>query len=147
MIGVSSGRSDISSEEYARVRIHGNHAFSVLAAHTLDHHPSLFVLVRDPHSHSSYTEESVTQHVLKQLHSINPAEHSTGAFWISWARFLRYFSSITISTYDSEHFDVREQGKFTSSSTQWIVSYRFHLPKYTYMHTLFLFFDHFVSRF
>jgi hypothetical protein len=129
LIGASSGRTSISREEYAHVHIHGNHAFSVLAAYAFANSSSRFVLVRDPHSRSDYTEDSLTEGVLKQLRLINPARRSNGAFWISWPRFLRYFSSITISTYNNDHFDIREQGKFTCSSTENITSYRLHVSQ------------------
>lgn len=132
LIGVSSSGTGISSEEYASVRINSNHAFSILAAHSLGNASSRFVLVRDPHARSNYTETSITESILKQLREVNPTHRSTGAFWISWPRFLRYFSSMTISTYRSEYFDVRELGQFTTSSTQWIMSYRLYIPKYVY---------------
>ncbi|CAF4044824.1 unnamed protein product [Rotaria sp. Silwood2] len=80
LIGTSSGGTGVSSEEYARVRIHNNHAFSVLAAHALSNGLSRFVLLRNPHSYSNYREESVTESVLRQLRSVNPAHRSTGAF-------------------------------------------------------------------
>ncbi|CAF2875222.1 unnamed protein product [Rotaria sp. Silwood2] len=80
LIGTSSGGTGVSSEEYARVRIHNNHAFSVLAAHALSNGLSRFVLLRKPHSYSNYREESVTESVLRQLRSVNPAHRSTGAF-------------------------------------------------------------------
>ncbi|CAF1657448.1 unnamed protein product, partial [Adineta ricciae] len=70
-----------------------------------------------------------TEAVLKQLRAINPAQRSTGAFWISWSRFLRYFSSITVSTYKSSDFDVREAGRFSRSSIDDVLSYRFHVPQ------------------
>ncbi|CAF1153609.1 unnamed protein product, partial [Adineta ricciae] len=129
LIGASTGGTGISRDEYARVHIHGNHAFSILAAHTLVDSSSRFVLVRDPHSRSEYREDEVTESVLKQLRTINPARRSTGAFWISWSRFLRYFSSITVSTYKSSDFDVREAGRFSRSSTDDVLSYRFHVPQ------------------
>ena len=130
LIGTSSGVTGVSSDEYARVHIHKNHAFSILAAHALGGASSArFVLVRDPHSHSEYQEDAVTESVLKRLRSVNPAKRSTGAFWISWPQFLRYFSSITISTYNSDHFDLREQYKFTRSSTENVMAYYFHVPK------------------
>jgi hypothetical protein len=129
LIGTSSGGTGVSAEEYASVHINRNHAFSLLAATTLNTEPFRFVLVRDPHSHSRYAEDSVTGSVLQQLCAFKPTDRSTGAFWISWPRFLRYFSSITISTYNSDHFDIRERGKFTRSSTDYVTSYRFHVPK------------------
>ncbi|CAF3878990.1 unnamed protein product [Rotaria sp. Silwood2] len=142
LIGVSSGGTGVSSEEYARVNIHDNHAFSVLAANALGSKSSRFVLVRDPHSHSDYREKSVADSVLKQLHLVNPAQRSTGAFWISWPRFLRYFSSLTISTYDSDLFDIREQGKFTQSCTQSVMTYHFHVPKTSFINISLIYHRH-----
>ncbi len=129
MIGTSSGGTDVSPEEYASVHINRNHAYSLLTAHTLSIKPHRFLLVRDPHSHSRYAEDAVTETVLKQLRAFNSADRSTGAFWISWPRFLRYFSSITISTYSSDNFDIRERGRFTRSSTDHVTSYCFHVPQ------------------
>ncbi|CAF3941195.1 unnamed protein product [Rotaria sordida] len=133
LIGVSSGGTGVSSKEYARVHIHNNHAFSILAVHALGSKSSRFVLVRDPHSHSNYREESVTESVLKQLRLVNPARRSTGAFWISWPRFLHYFSSLVISTYNGDLFDIREQCKFTRSSTENVTTYHFHVPKTSFV--------------
>ncbi|CAF1219075.1 unnamed protein product [Rotaria magnacalcarata] len=129
LIGVSSGGTDVSSEEYVDVHIHKDHAFSLLAASALRSVSHRFVLVRDPHSHSTYREELVTESILKQLRAVNPEKRSTGAFWISWPRFLRYFSSITISHYNSDHYDMREEGKFTLSSTQKVITYNLHVPE------------------
>ncbi|CAF1007734.1 unnamed protein product [Rotaria sp. Silwood1] len=129
LIGVSSSGTGVSSEEYARIHIHENHAFSILAAHAFANDSTRFVLVRDPHSRSNYTEELVTESVLAQLRLVNAARRSTGAFWISWPRFLRYFSLITISTYNSDHFDIRQQGQFTQSATQCVATYHFHVPQ------------------
>jgi hypothetical protein len=97
--------------------------------HKLSIKPHRFVLVRDPHSHSHYAENAITGEVLKQLRAFYPTDRSTGTFWISWPRFLRYFSSITISTYNSDNFDLRERGRFTESSTDYVTSYRFHVPQ------------------
>lgn len=129
MIGTSSGGTGVSSEEYDRVRIHKNHAFSILDAHVLPGHPSRFVLVRDPHSQSSYQEGAVTENILQQLYLVNPARRRTGGFWISWSRFLRYFSSITISHYNSDYFDIREEGRFTKSPTEYVKVYYLDLPR------------------
>jgi hypothetical protein len=129
LIGTSSGGTGVSPEEYASVHINRNHAFSLLAAHTLNIKPYRFVLIRDPHSHSAYAEDSVSGSVLQELRSFKPTDRSTGAFWMSWPRFLRYFSSITISTYNSDNFDIRERGKFTRSSSDYVTSYRFHVSK------------------
>lgn len=129
LIGTSSGGTGISSEEYTSVHIHRNHAFSILTACTLTIKPYRFVLVRDPHSHSNYAEDVITGTILQQLRAIKPTDRSSGAFWISWSKFLRYFSSITVSTYNSEHYDIRERSKFTQSATDYVTSYRIHVPK------------------
>lgn len=133
LIGASTSDTGISREEYARVKIRGHHAFSILAVHKLSAHDVVgdsrqFVLVRDPHSHSHYREESITDSIIGKLRAINAARRSTGAFWISWPKFLNYFSSITISTYDPNHFDIREQGTFTRSPTERVASYRLDVP-------------------
>ena len=71
----------MSSEEYARVHINKDHAFSILATHALGGASSArFVLVRDPHSHSNYREAAMTDSILKRLRLVNPADRSTGAF-------------------------------------------------------------------
>ncbi|CAF4551610.1 unnamed protein product [Rotaria sp. Silwood2] len=129
LIGASSGRNDVSAEEYSLVGIQNNHAFSILAAYTFSDCSSRFVLVRDPHAHSNYTDKYVTSTILDRLRLINDTPRSSGAFWISWSIFLRYFSTITISTYNEDHFDIRHEGKFTCSSTQHIPSYRFHISE------------------
>lgn len=129
LIGASTGVQDITAEEYARVHIHRNHAFSLLAVATLTSEPHRYVLIRDPHSYSEYSEDSITPQILEQLNQEKSANRSTGSFWISWSRFLRYFSSVTISTYKSDYFDIRECGKFTRSSTDYVTSYRIHVPK------------------
>ncbi|CAF2630577.1 unnamed protein product [Rotaria sp. Silwood2] len=131
LIGTSSGGNGVSSEEYAHVRIHKNHAFSILCANEFGGAKNRFVLVRDPHSHSDYREGAMTQNILTQLKSVNSADRSTGAFWISWDRFLRYFSSITISTYKSDDFDIRQQCKFTRSPTEYAMSFYLRVPKET----------------
>ncbi|CAF4931148.1 unnamed protein product, partial [Rotaria sp. Silwood1] len=127
LIGASSGRNGVSESEYSLVGIHNNHAFSILAAYTISDCSSHFVLVRDPHAHSNYTDEYVTSTILDRLRLINDTPRSSGAFWISWPIFLRYFSTITISTYNEKYFDIRYEGKFTRSSTQYVPSHRFHI--------------------
>lgn len=133
MIGAASGRTDISEAEYAQAHISSNHAFSVLAAHSLPSCSSRFVLVRDPHAHSTYTDQSVTPAVLDQLRRIDDTPRSSGAFWISWPAFLRFFASITISTYNEDHFDVRHEGQFARSATQEVPVYRFSLTKFVFL--------------
>lgn len=129
MIGASTGRSDVSQEEYARQRVHGNHAFSVLAAHAVNRISMRFVLVRDPHARSNYIDELLTPSILARMNSSFPHSQSSGAFWISWPKFLRLFNSITISTYASDYYDVREVARFTRSSTQAVPTFHFHVPR------------------
>ncbi|CAF1095120.1 unnamed protein product [Adineta steineri] len=129
LIGASTSGTNVNRDEYAAVHINSNHAFSILAAHTLINDTSRFILVRDPHSRSRYTEDLITKPILEQLRKVNPTHRSTGAFWISWPRFLHFFESITISTYNSNHFDIRQQGQFTQSSTEVIKSYFFDVPQ------------------
>ncbi len=137
LIGASSGRTDVSAQEYSQVRIHNNHAFSILAAHALVNCSSRFVLVRDPHARSNYTDRHVTPVVLDELRLINDTPRSSGAFWISWPTFLRFFSSITISTYNEDHFDIRHEGKFTRSSTQHVPTYRFRVTELVFFYSAF----------
>lgn len=132
LIGASTGRTDITAEEYADVRIQSNHAFSILAAHTLPGTTSRFVLVRDPHARVKYTEEQVTSTILAQLKFVNSTPRSSGAFWISWSRFLRFFASMTISNYNKDHYDIRHEGHFTCSATQPVLAYRFHLSQFVF---------------
>lgn len=129
LIGASTGGTKINATEYASVHINNNHAFSILTACAIPTAPHRFVLVRDPHSHSRYSEDAITKDVIKQLRALNSSDRSTGAFWISWDRFVRYFSSITISTYNSDYFDLREQGRFNRSATDNVTSYRIHVPQ------------------
>ncbi len=126
----------MSLEEYSRVHLQSNHAFSILATHALPDCFSRFVLVRDPHARSNYTDQYITSTVLDQLRLVNDASRSSGAFWISWSTFLRFFASITISTYNENDFDIRHEGQFTRSSIQYVPTYRFHLPEsvqYTFL--------------
>jgi hypothetical protein len=129
LIGASTGRSDVSAEEYTQNNIRSNHAFSVLAAHSISYISMQFVLVRDPHARSYYRDELITLPVLNKLNTLDRNSQSSGAFWISWPKFLRFFNSITISSYSSDYYDVREVNRFTRSSTQLIPTYHFHLSK------------------
>lgn len=88
-----------------------------------------FILVRDPHGQSNYEEELATTSILNELNSLFPSRLPSGAFWISWPSFLQYFSSITISTYSSDYYDIRELGKFTRLSSESIPTFHFYLPK------------------
>lgn len=130
LIGVSSGRTDVNADEYTKIGIHNNHAFSILAVCALNNHRSRYVLVRDPHARSHYGDPYLTSEMLHKLQVFNDTPRSSGAFWISWSNFLRYFLTITISTYNEKHLDVRYEGQFTHSSTQPIPTYRFHLTEF-----------------
>ena len=129
LIGASTGRSDVSPGEYTRIRLHGNHAFSVLAAHPIPSISMQFVLVRDPHARSNYHDELLTADVTHMLNSNYGKHVSSGAFWISWPKFLRFFNSIIISSYASDYYDVREVARFSRSSSQSISTFHFHLPR------------------
>ncbi len=129
----------MSATEYSQVRIQNNHAFSILAAHVLSGCSFRFVLVRDPHARSNYTDKYVTPTVLDQLRLVNNTPRSSGAFWISWPTFLRFFASIIISTYNEDHFDIRHEGQFTRSSTQYVPTYRFHVSELVSLSFSFLF--------
>jgi hypothetical protein len=129
LIGASTGRSDMSTKEHARNNIPNNHAFSVLAACSVPSISMQFVLIRDPHASSNYQEELMTPMIRNKLNSMNPNSQSSGAFWISWPKFLRFFNSITISSYASDYYDIREVNRFTRSSTQLIPTFHFHLSK------------------
>ncbi|CAF3665498.1 unnamed protein product [Rotaria sp. Silwood1] len=128
LIGASTGRHDVSKDMYDQIRINSNHAFSILATHATDKDSVRFVLVRDPHACSCYRDEYITPKVLTQLRTINNAHRSTGAFWIEWTKFLRFFSKLTISTYVNNYFDIREQAKFTRLPTDPITVFYFHVP-------------------
>ncbi|CAF1106978.1 unnamed protein product [Rotaria sordida] len=129
LISASTGRSDVSVEEYTRNNIPNNHAFSVLTAHSISNISIQFVLVRDPHARSNYIDEFITPYILNELNNVNRNNVSPGAFWISWPKFLRFFTSITISAYVNDYYDIREVNHFTRSSTQLIPTFQFHLSK------------------
>jgi hypothetical protein len=129
LIVASTGRSDISLEEYIQNNIQNNHAFSVLAACSISYISMEFVLIRDPHARSNYKDELITTSILNKLNTMNRNSQSSGAFWISWPKFLRFFNSITISSYASDYYDIREVNRFTRISTQLIPTYHFHLSK------------------
>lgn len=129
LIGACASRHDVSEKEYSAVHIHNNHAFSILAVHTFPGNLSRFVLVRDPHARADYTDKYITPTILNRLQLVNDATRSTGAFWISWSVFLRYFSAITISSYNENHVDERREGQFTRSPTQHVPTYRFYIAE------------------
>ncbi|CAF4057136.1 unnamed protein product, partial [Adineta steineri] len=123
LIGTSTSRTNISTDEYHRARIRANHAFSVLFVTTLPTDPSRFLLIRDPHGNTDYSDRSIKSSIRTQLHSLYETHHSSGVFWISWPNFLHFFDSVTISTYASDYFDIREQAKFTRSPIQPVPAY------------------------
>ena len=129
LINASTGRLDVSEEDYARNNIPSNHAFSVLAAYSNAAMSVPFVLVRDPHARSYYQDQYLTVPILNKLNSLGRNNRSPGTFWISWPKFLHFFNSITISLYDSDDYDVREVNCFTQSSTQLVPTFHFHLSK------------------
>ncbi|CAF1323097.1 unnamed protein product, partial [Rotaria sordida] len=129
LIGASTSRTDVNKDVYDQFKVHGNHAFSILAAHALDNDLGRFVLLRDPHAHSCYTDERVTPEVLQILRTVHKAHRSSGAFWMEWSKFLLLFSKITISTYVGSHFDIREQARFNRSPTDSISVFYFHVPQ------------------
>ncbi|CAF1042665.1 unnamed protein product [Rotaria sordida] len=129
LIGATTGRRNINEEEYQRIHIHSNHAFSILAAYYLSEISMPFVLVRDPHARVNYREEIITSSILSQLNSILPFHLPSGAFWISWPVFLQFFNSITISSYANDYYDIREVAKFTRSSIEPIPTFHFYVSK------------------
>ena len=135
LIGVSSSATEgVSREEYETVRIHPNHAFSILAVHCFRSpaasvNQSRYVLVRDPHASSGYSEKTLNKEKLETLRSVHHADRSSGAFWIGWSSFLRYFSSVTISRYSGDMHESRETGKFTRSAAENLLSYYFELTQ------------------
>jgi hypothetical protein len=86
-----------------------------------------FVLVCDPHARTDYKEEILTSTIVSQLNLILPFRLPSGAFWISWPVFLRFFNSITISSYVGDYYDVREVAKFTRSSIEPLPTFHFHV--------------------
>jgi len=129
LISAATGRTDISEEEYQRVHINSNHAFSIVAAYSLSEISMQFVLVRDPHARTDYREEVITSSIRTQLNSILQFRLPSGAFWISWPVFLQFFASITISSHVSDYYDVREVAQFTRSSIEPIPTFHFYVPK------------------
>lgn len=111
--------------DYKNVNIRNSHSFSMLAVRTLSNTRKSFVLLRDPHAETKYREEQITSDVLRQLNSTVPSPLPSGAFWISWPAFLRFFSSIIILACDDSDYDIRKVAKFTQSSTESIPT--FHL--------------------
>lgn len=129
LIGAASARTEVNDRAYERANIKKNHAYSILAAHSLSNISIQFVLVRDPHGHTNYQEELTTSSILHRLNSRLPSRLPSGAFWISWPVFLQFFSSITISSYASDYYDIREIGKFTQLSIELIPTFHFYLPE------------------
>ena len=123
LIGVSTGGTSMTDADYERIQISPDHAFSILAAHVESQRTQRFILIRDPHSHSRYTENALNPNILKELRAVHPDGRSTGAFWIVWPKFLRYFSSITISKYQSDLYDLRQPAKFTATPNELLTAF------------------------
>ncbi|CAF1608882.1 unnamed protein product [Adineta ricciae] len=130
LMGASTGNSDLPAEEYQRVHLSRNHVFSVLAYHDLSY-TERFLLLRDPHGSSKYTDDFICPDILQQLQQIKTAEAINGTFWMSWLVFLRFFGSLIICAYRDNLFDVRYEGKFTRHSAQTVQAYYFHVEKST----------------
>ncbi|CAF1334029.1 unnamed protein product [Adineta ricciae] len=124
LIGVSTCRNDLKIEEYQRIGIEPNHAFSLLLATKVSNYR--YVLIRDPHGNTKYSDNSI---VNSQLQAIYETNHTLGIFWISFEKFLHYFDSLTISTYRPDYFDIREPAKFTRSSTEPVSAYYFQVTQ------------------
>ncbi|CAF3546833.1 unnamed protein product [Rotaria sp. Silwood1] len=130
LIGISTSCSEIDQQAYKDAGLNPNHAFTVLAAKTLPVDDGRFLLVRDPHGTSNYSEESITPLMRTYLRAMyDQMPNSSGIFWISWFSFLRFFQSITISTYVSTHFDIREEIQFTRSPIDKVPAYYFVVAK------------------
>ncbi|CAF1187363.1 unnamed protein product [Rotaria sordida] len=130
LIGASTGCSEIGRYEYERVGLNPNHAFTVLVTKALPIGDGRFLLVRDPHGTTAYSEASITPFIRTYLRSIHDEmSNSSGIFWITWLSFLHYFDSITISTYVSKHFDIREEAQFTRSPIEPVPVYYFTVSK------------------
>ncbi|CAF1201379.1 unnamed protein product [Rotaria sp. Silwood1] len=130
LIGASTGCSETNRSEYKLVGLNPNHAFTVLVAKALPVGDGRFLLVRDPHGTTDYSEALITPSIRTYLHSIhNKMSNSSGTFWITWLSFLHYFDSITISTYVSNHFDIREEAQFTRSPIESVPAYYFTVSK------------------
>ncbi|CAF1204736.1 unnamed protein product [Rotaria sordida] len=130
LIGASTGCSEIGRYEYERVGLNPNHAFTVLVTKALPIGDGRFLLVRDPHGTTAYSEASITPFIRTHLRSIHDEmSNSSGIFWITWLSFLHYFDSITISTYVSKHFDIREEAQFTRSPIEPVPVYYFTVSK------------------
>jgi hypothetical protein len=130
LIGVATGQPIVNRDDYQRAGLNSNHAFALLATKALPVGEGRFLLLRDPHGMTKYSDESITPTTRNYLKSISDESSiATGTFWISWSNFLYFFSSITISTYVSEHYDIREEARFTQSSLEPVSSYYFTVPR------------------
>ena len=130
MIGASTGCTEIDLYEYQLAGLRPNHAFTVLAARALSVNDDRFLLVRDPHGTTNYSEDGITPAIRLSLRRIHDdMANESGTFWIAWFNFLRFFDSITISTYVDKHFDIREKAQFTQSPTESVPAYYFTVPK------------------
>lgn len=126
LIGASTGCEEVDEQEYELVGLNPNHAFTVLLAVALPVNDDRFLLLRDPHGTTKYSEDWLSPANRTYLRSMyHDAPNSTGVFWIAWLKFLHLFDSITISTYVSNHFDIREESQFTRSAVDPVNAYYF----------------------
>ena len=125
LIGASTSGSPANEHHYHHVGLSPNHAFGVLTTTSLPVRNGRFLLVRDPHGVTHYSDESINSTDRHLLHKIHAEALKSGIFWISWENFLHYFDSVTISTYVSDHFDIREVARFTQSATDMVPTYYF----------------------
>lgn len=129
LMGASTGRSDVELDEYARIGLHVNHAFSIVLVKSLNKDVNRVLLLVDPHGKINYSDQLIDLSKVKEFDLLYKRKGSCGMFWISWWNFLRYFDSITISTYLNNHFDIREVSQFSKSSTDSISTYYFYLKE------------------
>ena len=127
-MGASTGRKDLSTFDYEDVHLHENHVYSVRKACALPT-GERFVLLRDPHARSDYTNDPISASALKTLQKIDKAEASTGSFWMSWMAFRRFIATLTICSYRDNLFDVRLEGSFTPHSAHYVQAYYFGLNR------------------
>jgi hypothetical protein len=125
LIGASTSGADVDRHVYRFSGLNPKHAFAVLASTSLPSGAGRFLLIRDPHGSTDYSDDSITPSDRTYLHSIHPEVQNSGIFWIAWSNFLQLFVSITISTYVEDHFDIREVAQFTQSSSESIPVYYF----------------------
>ena len=125
LIGASTSGSPTNEHHYHRIGLTANHAFAVLTTTTLPMCNGRYLLVRDPHGVTRFSDDSIRSSDRDLLCQIQSEGLKSGTFWITWENFVHYFDSVTISTYVSEHFDIREVARFSQSPTEPVPTYYF----------------------